>query len=58
MQSRAMQLKALVVLMQCEDEDVLAMTHVLVGVEMLRCNMNPGQMEFTVPRLSNVCTPF
>lgn len=53
----AVGLKALV-LMQRENEDVSAMMRVLVGVEMLRCNRNPRQMEFTVPSLSNVGVPF
>ncbi|XP_029305800.1 cilia- and flagella-associated protein 46 isoform X3 [Cottoperca gobio] len=37
---------------KCENEDVSAMTHVLVGVEMLQCNRNPRHMEFSVPSLS------
>lgn len=44
--------------MQRENEDVSAMVRVLVGVEMLRCNRNPRQMEFTVPSLSSVSVPF
>lgn len=52
------QIKVLVVLMQCENEDVLAMMRVLVGVEMFQCNRNPKHMEFTVPSLSEVCTAF
>ncbi|XP_074531827.1 cilia- and flagella-associated protein 46 isoform X2 [Halichoeres trimaculatus] len=36
---------------ECENEEVLAMTRVLVGVEMLQCNRNPGHMEFSVPSL-------
>lgn len=43
-------------LMQCADEDVAAMTRVLVGVEMLQCNREPKHMEFSVPSLSTVCT--
>lgn len=42
-------------LMQCKNADVSAMTRVLVGVEMLRCNRNPRHMEFSVPSLSTVC---
>uniref|UniRef100_A0A3Q3W8A3 Uncharacterized protein n=1 Tax=Mola mola TaxID=94237 RepID=A0A3Q3W8A3_MOLML len=42
----------IVLLMQCENEGVAAMTRVLVGVEMLRCNLNPRHMEFSVPGLS------
>ncbi|XP_062851474.1 cilia- and flagella-associated protein 46 [Trichomycterus rosablanca] len=36
----------------CKNEAVAAMSRVLVGVEMLRCNCNPGLMEFTVPNLA------
>ncbi|KAM9345441.1 cilia- and flagella-associated protein 46 [Symphorus nematophorus] len=39
---------------ECGNEEVLAMTHVLVGVEMLQCNRNPGHMEFSVPSLSTL----
>ncbi|XP_056903879.1 cilia- and flagella-associated protein 46 isoform X4 [Takifugu flavidus] len=39
---------------KCENEDVSAMTRVLVGVEMLRCNRTPRQMEFKVPSLSSL----
>ncbi len=42
--------------LQCENEEVSAMTRVLVGVEMLQCNRNPRHMEFSVPSLSTVCT--
>lgn len=42
--------------LQCENEEVLAMTRVLVGVEMLQCNRDPRHMEFSVPSLSTVCT--
>lgn len=42
-------------LSQCENEEVLAMTRVLVAVEMLQCNRNPRHMEFSVPSLSTVC---
>lgn len=42
--------------MQCDNEELLAMTRVLVGVEMLQCNRNPEHMEFSVPKLSTVCT--
>lgn len=52
------QIKVLVVLMQCENEAVLVMTRVLVGVEMFQCNRNPRYMEFSVPSLSEVCTAF
>ncbi|KAM3842817.1 cilia- and flagella-associated protein 46 [Diretmus argenteus] len=37
---------------ECKNESVSAMTRVLVGVEMLHCNNNPTQMEFSVPSLS------
>ncbi|XP_034148794.1 cilia- and flagella-associated protein 46 isoform X2 [Esox lucius] len=37
---------------ECKNEAVSAMTRVLVGVEMLRCNSPPRQMEFSVPSLS------
>lgn len=43
-------------LMQCTDEDVAAMTCVLVGVEMLQCNKESKHMGFSVPSLSTVCT--
>lgn len=46
----------IVLLMQCKNEEVSAMTRVLVGVEMLQCNRNPRHMEFSVPSLSTVCT--
>ncbi|XP_026165910.1 cilia- and flagella-associated protein 46 isoform X3 [Mastacembelus armatus] len=36
---------------ECENEEVSAMMQVLVGVEMLLCNRNPGHMEFSVPSL-------
>ncbi|XP_059214821.1 cilia- and flagella-associated protein 46 [Centropristis striata] len=39
---------------ECENADVSAMTRVLVGVEMLQCNMNPRHMEFSVPSLSTL----
>ncbi|XP_049456510.1 cilia- and flagella-associated protein 46 isoform X3 [Epinephelus fuscoguttatus] len=39
---------------ECENEEVSAMTRVLVGVEMLQCNRNPGHMEFSVPSLSTL----
>ncbi|XP_045926168.1 cilia- and flagella-associated protein 46 isoform X3 [Micropterus dolomieu] len=39
---------------ECENEDVSAMTRVLVGVEMLQCNRNPRHMEFSVPSLSTL----
>ncbi|GLD56038.1 cilia- and flagella-associated protein 46, partial [Lates japonicus] len=39
---------------ECENEEVSAMTHVLVGVEMLQCNKNPRHMEFSVPSLSTL----
>lgn len=34
------------------NEEVTAMTRVLVGLEMFHCNKNPGQMEFSLPALS------
>ncbi|XP_053477642.1 cilia- and flagella-associated protein 46 isoform X1 [Ictalurus furcatus] len=37
---------------KCKNEAVKAMSHVLVGVEMLRCNRNHGLMEFSVPSLT------
>ncbi|XP_069395061.1 cilia- and flagella-associated protein 46 isoform X1 [Paralichthys olivaceus] len=39
---------------QCVNEGVSAMTRVLVGVEMLQCNRNPGHMEFSVPSLQTL----
>ncbi|XP_056291813.1 cilia- and flagella-associated protein 46-like isoform X3 [Pseudoliparis swirei] len=36
---------------ECEDEEVSAMTRVLVAVEMLRCNRSPRHKEFSVPGL-------
>ncbi|XP_071380722.1 cilia- and flagella-associated protein 46 [Centroberyx affinis] len=39
---------------ECKNELVSAMTRVLVGVEMLQCNSNPRQMEFSVPSLSTL----
>lgn len=39
---------------QCKNEAVKAMSRVLVGVEMLRCNRNHGLMEFSVPSLTMV----
>ncbi|XP_026212735.1 cilia- and flagella-associated protein 46 isoform X2 [Anabas testudineus] len=39
---------------ECENEEVSAMTRVLVGVEMLQCNKNPRHMEFSVPSLSTL----
>ncbi|XP_044070722.1 cilia- and flagella-associated protein 46 isoform X2 [Siniperca chuatsi] len=39
---------------ECENEEVSAMTRVLVGVEMLQCNRNPRHMEFSVPSLSTL----
>ncbi|KAG7512173.1 cilia-and flagella-associated 46 isoform X1 [Solea senegalensis] len=41
---------------ECADEEVLAMTRVLVGVEMLQCNRNPRHMEFSAPSLSTLVT--
>lgn len=38
-----------------QNEDMSALMHVLVGVEMLQCNKNPRRMEFTVPSLCTVC---
>ncbi|XP_028983141.1 cilia- and flagella-associated protein 46 isoform X3 [Betta splendens] len=37
-----------------EDEDVSAMTRVLVAAEMLQCNKNPRHMEFSAPSLSTL----
>ncbi|KAJ4948115.1 hypothetical protein JOQ06_019655, partial [Pogonophryne albipinna] len=39
---------------ECENEEVSAMTRVLVAVEMLQCNRNPRHMEFSVPSLSTL----
>ncbi|KAM7385133.1 hypothetical protein PAMP_001229 [Pampus punctatissimus] len=39
---------------ECQNEEVSAMTRVLVGVEMLQCNRNPRHMEFSVPSLSTL----
>lgn len=39
---------------QCKNEAVQAMSRVLVGVEMLRCNSNHALMEFSVPNLTMV----
>ncbi|XP_071337384.1 cilia- and flagella-associated protein 46 isoform X2 [Trachinotus anak] len=39
---------------ECENEEVSAMTHVLVGVEMFQCNRNPRHMEFSVPSLPSL----
>ncbi|XP_051232115.1 cilia- and flagella-associated protein 46 [Dicentrarchus labrax] len=39
---------------ECENEEVSAMTRVLVGVEMLQCNRDPRHMEFSVPSLSTL----
>ncbi|XP_044228761.1 cilia- and flagella-associated protein 46 isoform X1 [Thunnus albacares] len=39
---------------ECKNEEVLAMTRVLVGVEMLQCNRNPRHMEFSVPSFSTL----
>ncbi|CAJ1066948.1 LOW QUALITY PROTEIN: cilia- and flagella-associated protein 46 [Xyrichtys novacula] len=39
---------------ECENEEVSAMTRVLVGVEMFLCNRNPRHMEFSVPTLSTL----
>ncbi|KAF7668645.1 hypothetical protein LDENG_00299490 [Lucifuga dentata] len=39
---------------KCTNEEVLGMTHVLVGVEMLLWNRKPGQMKFSVPSLSTL----
>uniref|UniRef100_A0A3B4VED7 Cilia and flagella associated protein 46 n=1 Tax=Seriola dumerili TaxID=41447 RepID=A0A3B4VED7_SERDU len=36
------------------NEEVSAMTRVLIGVEMLQCNRNPRHMEFSVPSLSSL----
>lgn len=45
-----------IVIMQCENEAVMAVLRVLVGVEMHQCNRNPRHMEFSVLSLSEVCT--
>ncbi|MCJ8730419.1 hypothetical protein PDJAM_G00184270 [Pangasius djambal] len=37
---------------ECKNEAVKAMSRVLVGVEMMRCNTNHGLMEFSVPSLT------
>ncbi|KAI5107889.1 cilia- and flagella-associated protein 46, partial [Silurus meridionalis] len=37
---------------ECKNEAVRAMSRVLVGVEMMRCNTNHGLMEFSVPSLT------
>ncbi|XP_041867180.1 cilia- and flagella-associated protein 46 isoform X2 [Melanotaenia boesemani] len=37
---------------ECGNDEVSSMTRVLVGVEMLRCNRNPGHMESSIPSLS------
>uniref|UniRef100_A0A8C3AX50 Cilia and flagella associated protein 46 n=1 Tax=Cyclopterus lumpus TaxID=8103 RepID=A0A8C3AX50_CYCLU len=39
---------------ECENEEVSAMTRVLVAVEMLQCNRNPRHKEFSVPGLSSL----
>uniref|UniRef100_UPI0037E7646D cilia- and flagella-associated protein 46 n=1 Tax=Semicossyphus pulcher TaxID=241346 RepID=UPI0037E7646D len=39
---------------ESENEEVSAMTRVLVGLEMLQCNRNPRHMEFSVPSLSTL----
>ncbi|KAM9847487.1 cilia- and flagella-associated protein 46 [Aulostomus maculatus] len=39
---------------ECQNEEVSAMTRVLVGVEMLQCNRNPRHMEFSVPSLTTL----
>ncbi|KAF5902114.1 cilia- and flagella-associated protein 46 isoform X3, partial [Clarias magur] len=39
---------------ECKNEAVRTMSRVLVGVEMLRCNSNPGLMEFSVPSLTTL----
>ncbi|KAM9477000.1 cilia- and flagella-associated protein 46 [Clarias gariepinus] len=39
---------------ECKNEAVQTMSRVLVGVEMLRCNSNPGLMEFSVPSLTTL----
>lgn len=43
-------------LIQCPDKDDVAMTCVLVGVEMLQCSKELKHMESAVPSLSTVCT--
>ncbi|XP_076025398.1 cilia- and flagella-associated protein 46 [Genypterus blacodes] len=39
---------------ECVNGEVLAMTYVLLGVEMFQCNRIPGQMQFTLPSLSTL----
>ncbi|XP_075933471.1 cilia- and flagella-associated protein 46 [Anarhichas minor] len=39
---------------ECENEEVSAMTRVLVAVEMLQCNRNPRHGEFCVPGLPSL----
>ncbi|XP_034078590.1 LOW QUALITY PROTEIN: cilia- and flagella-associated protein 46 [Gymnodraco acuticeps] len=39
---------------ECENEEVSAMTRVLVAVEMLQSNRNPRHIEFSVPSLSTL----
>ncbi|CAK6962375.1 cilia- and flagella-associated protein 46 [Scomber scombrus] len=39
---------------ECKNEEVLAMTRVLVGVEMLQCNRILRHMEFSVPSFSTL----
>ncbi|XP_027030821.2 cilia- and flagella-associated protein 46 isoform X5 [Tachysurus fulvidraco] len=39
---------------ECKNEAVQAMSRVLVGVEMLRCNSNHPLMEFSVPSLTTL----
>ncbi|XP_060943811.1 cilia- and flagella-associated protein 46 [Limanda limanda] len=39
---------------ECVNEGVSAMTRVLVGVEMLQSNRNPGHMEFSAPCLQTL----
>ncbi|XP_058242545.1 cilia- and flagella-associated protein 46 isoform X2 [Hemibagrus wyckioides] len=39
---------------ECKNEAMQAMSRVLVGVEMLRCNSNHGPMEFSVPSLTTL----
>ncbi|XP_036429472.1 LOW QUALITY PROTEIN: cilia- and flagella-associated protein 46 [Colossoma macropomum] len=39
---------------ESKDEAVVAMSRVLVGVEMLLCNSNPRLMEFTIPSLGTL----
>lgn len=45
----------ILLLMQCKNAEVSAMTRVLVGVEMLQCSQSPRHQEISAPSLSTVC---